>query len=124
MNMDTKTTDISIIKSGDQVSVALKRLIELCRYDEEKLQAMKNIAGVFGMSINEFANHLICFDDGTAFPTGKLLEQMSELCNEDSLPQPDISSLKKRIKYCKNPMEKKKLQQELNALYKEHKRRK
>ena len=39
-----------------------------------------------------------------------------------TIPQPDISSLKKRIKYCKNPMEKKKLQQELNALYKEHKR--
>ena len=32
------------------------------------------------------------------------------------------SILKKRIKYCKNPMEKKKLEQELNALYKEHKR--
>lgn len=35
-----------------------------------------------------------------------------------------ISGLKKRIKYCKNPMEKKKLQQELNALYKERKRNK
>lgn len=124
MNMDTKTTDISIIKSGDQVSAALKRLIELCRQEEEKLQAMKNMAGVFGMSIEEFANYLIYFDDGTAFPTGKLLEQMSELCNEESLSQLDISSLKKRIKYCKNPMEKKKLQQELNALYKELKRRK
>ena len=41
-----------------------------------------------------------------------------------AIPQPDISSLKKRIKYCKNPMEKKMLQQELNALYKEQKRRK
>ena len=37
-------------------------------------------------------------------------------------PKQDISTLKKRIKYCKNPMEKKKLEQELNALYKEHKR--
>ena len=36
----------------------------------------------------------------------------------------NILSLKKRIKYCKNPMEKKKLQQELNALCKEQKRRK
>lgn len=35
----------------------------------------------------------------------------------------DISSLKKRIKYCKNPMEKKKLEQELNLLYKKRKRR-
>lgn len=32
------------------------------------------------------------------------------------------SALKKRIKYCKNPMEKKKLQQELNALYRYKKR--
>ena len=40
-----------------------------------------------------------------------------------TIPQSDISSLKKRIKYCKNPMEKKKLQQELNALYKEQKRK-
>lgn len=39
-------------------------------------------------------------------------------------PKEDISSLKKRIKYCKNPMEKKQLQQELNDLYKEQKRRK
>lgn len=36
----------------------------------------------------------------------------------------DISALKKRIKYCKNPMEKKKLEQELNLLYKKKKRRK
>lgn len=35
-----------------------------------------------------------------------------------------ISSLKKRIKYCKNPMEKKNLEKELNALYKSRKRRK
>ena len=39
-------------------------------------------------------------------------------------PKEDISSLKKRIKHCKNHMEKQKLQRELNALYKEQKRRK
>lgn len=33
-----------------------------------------------------------------------------------------IPELKKRIKYCRNPMEKKKLQQELNQAYKEQKR--
>lgn len=37
--------------------------------------------------------------------------------------KPDIPQLKKRIKYCRNPMEKKKLQQELNQVYKEQKRR-
>lgn len=37
--------------------------------------------------------------------------------------KPNISSLKKRIKHCKNHMERQRLQKELNALYKEQKRR-
>ena len=124
IDMDKKTTDISIVKSGDQVSSALKRFIELCRREEESLQVMKNMSDALGMSIEEYANKLIYFNDGTAFPTCELLEKMSDLLNQESPSQPDISSLKKRIKYCKNPMEKKKLQQELNVLYKEQKRRK
>lgn len=124
MDIDVKTANILAIGSGCKVSSELKRLIELCRYEEESLQAMKNMADAFGMSIEECANNLIYFNDGTAFPTCELLEKMSDLWNKDLLLQPDISSLKKRIKYCKNPMEKKKLQQELNALYKEQKRRK
>ena len=34
----------------------------------------------------------------------------------------NISQLKKRIKYCRNPLEKQSLQRELNALYKKRKR--
>ena len=37
-------------------------------------------------------------------------------------PKQDISSLKKRIKHCKNHMEKQRLQRELNTLYKEQKK--
>ncbi len=62
-------------------------------------------------------------------PIAKLLETINEMHFGDNFPiecleppKQDISSLKKRIKYCKNPMEKKKLEQELNTLYKEHKR--
>lgn len=62
-------------------------------------------------------------------PVTKLLETINEMhfCDNFTIeclepPKQDISTLKKRIKYCKNPMEKKKLEQELNALYKEHKR--
>ena len=62
-------------------------------------------------------------------PIAKLLETINEMNFGDNFPiecpeppKQDISTLKKRIKYCKNPMEKKKLEQELNALYKEHKR--
>lgn len=52
----------------------------------------------------------------------KEFDILEDLAVVSEPPKQDISTLKKRIKYCKNPMEKKKLEQELNALYKEHKR--
>lgn len=62
-------------------------------------------------------------------PISKLIKTINEMHFGDKFsielpesPKQEISTLKKRIKYCKNPMEKKKLEQELNALYKEHKR--
>lgn len=54
--------------------------------------------------------------------TAKEFDLLEDLTVVPELPKQDISTLKKRIKYCKNPMEKKKLEQELNALYKEQKR--
>lgn len=54
--------------------------------------------------------------------TAKELDLLDDLVLVPEPPKQDISTLKKRIKYCKNPMEKKELEQELNALYKEHKR--
>ena len=62
-------------------------------------------------------------------PVAKLIETINEMHLGDNFPieclespKQDIPTLKKRIKYCKNPMEKKKLEQELNTLYKEQKR--
>lgn len=52
----------------------------------------------------------------------KEFDLLDDLALAPKPPKQDMSTLKKRIKYCKNPMEKKKLEQELNALYKEHKR--
>lgn len=54
--------------------------------------------------------------------TVKEFDLLDDLVLVPKPPKQEISTLKKRIKYCKNPMEKKKLEQELNALYKEHKR--
>lgn len=54
--------------------------------------------------------------------TAKEVDLLEDLALVTKPPKQDIPTLKKRIKYCKNPMEKKKLEQELNALYKEHKR--
>lgn len=53
--------------------------------------------------------------------TAKEFDLLDDLTLVPEPPKQDISTLKKRIKYCKNPMEKKNLEQELNALYKEHK---
>lgn len=50
-----------------------------------------------------------------------LSEALDEICNEVQSKQDTISSLKKRIKYCKNPIEKKNLERELNDLYKKRK---
>lgn len=54
--------------------------------------------------------------------TAKEFDLLDDLALVTEPPKQDISTLKKRIKYCKNPMEKKKLEQELNVLYKEQKR--
>ena len=70
---------------------------------------LENVAlGIVG--IDEFCKY-------AAEELNKQIEYEVNLWSEQS---PSI--LKKRIKYCKNPMEKKKLEQELNDLYKEHKR--
>lgn len=39
-----------------------------------------------------------------------LSEALDEICNKVQSKQDTISSLKKRIKYCKNPIEKKNLE--------------
>ena len=52
-----------------------------------------------------------------------LSEVLDEICNEVQSKQDTISSLKKRIKYCKNPREKKNLERELTNLYKKRKRK-
>lgn len=44
------------------------------------------------------------------------------ISDEVNNPNLNISKLKKRIKYCRNPLEKQDLQRELNALYKKRKR--
>lgn len=50
-----------------------------------------------------------------------LCQELEEVQNTPYIP--DISSLKKQIKYSKNPMEKKRLEQELNQAYKKIKKK-
>lgn len=54
------------------------------------------------------------------------LEELNKIFSEtdtEIIDTESISNLKKRIKYCKNPMERKQLEQKLNVLYKEQKRK-
>ena len=51
------------------------------------------------------------------------LQELSELATNPDDFSSDIPSLKKRIKYCKNPLERKSLERQLNAAYKEMKKR-
>ena len=51
------------------------------------------------------------------------LQELSDLATNPDDFSSDIPSLKKRIKYCKNPLERKNLERQLNAEYKEMKKR-
>lgn len=54
------------------------------------------------------------------------LEELNKMFSEidtEIIDTESISNLKKRIRYCKNPMERKQLEQKLNILYKEQKRK-
>ena len=51
------------------------------------------------------------------------LQELSELASDPDDFSLDIPSLKKRIKYCKNPLERKSLERQLNAAYKELKKK-
>lgn len=51
------------------------------------------------------------------------LQELSELATDPDDFSSDIPSLKKRIKYCKNPLECKNLERQLNAAYKSMKKR-
>lgn len=53
----------------------------------------------------------------------ELSNQLTELSSDSDDFSSDIPSLKKRIKYCKNPLERKNLERQLNAAYKEMKKR-
>lgn len=109
--INTTTKVLIVGKQRDKIGEMISATIE-ARIQNELEQEYKDL----GVQVQED-------------PIAKLLETINEMHFGDNFsiecpepPKQDISTLKKRIKYCKNPMEKKKLEQELNALYKEQKR--
>lgn len=62
-------------------------------------------------------------DEDNFKPLIEVLKDLSEIGGKREYNlNLNISQLKKRIKYCRNPLEKQSLQRELNNLYKKRKR--
>ena len=66
-------------------------------------------------TLEDVALGIVSIDEFCKYAVEELNKQIGYEMNLWSNQSPSV--LKKRIKYCKNPMEKKKLQQELNILY-------
>lgn len=122
IKLETKLpNNINVLVTGCSVSKALRTILERIREQNEASAAM-NIADKLGMTVEEYADEIKSIND---YPksTYELLKKLSDLYDDSFIPKESIPNLKRRIKYCKNPMERKKLQQELNLLYKEQKGR-
>ena len=105
-----KTPTIAICGMGKSINNLAKEIIKA---EEEyiKMEQMK----VLGLN-EEILN---CKSTLTLEELNKMFSEIdTEIIDTES-----ISNLKKRIKYYKNPMERKQLEQKLNVLYKEQKRK-
>ncbi len=118
IKLETKLqNNMNVLVTGCLVSNHLRSILEQCRKQDEALSAMKNMADMLDMTVEECANEIEIIGGYPEF-SNELLEKLSALNKQFVFPKESISNLKKRIKYCKNPMERKKLQQELYLLYK------
>ena len=108
----SKNPQILMSGNGYNVATAMKKLSEQLYKAEENymLQKMKEELGIINIKAVL-----------TTMDTSSFMTIIDETTFEP--PKEDISSLKKRIKHCKNHMERQRLQKELNALYKEQKRK-
>lgn len=116
-----------ILISGN---IATENMIKAMRKAEEdyiqnKIREELNMQDeVNSLSMSDIDNlyRQLCVKSSDIVDKLNELKYMFEDIGQDV--KPDISSLKKRIKHCKSHMERKQLERELNALYKEQKRRK
>ena len=73
-------------------------------------------------AFDKFASDLYAIAQDTVERLGQSLVPLSQLSSDISLRTPDV--IKKELKHAKNPMEIKRLNKELTAYYKDHKKRK
>ncbi len=103
-------------------------MIEENIYNKEKTQklisTLKEILERIGVTIETVANETNTVNEiNAAFNSLNIIVIKSDEFESNKIPDDDITSLKKKIKYCKNPLEKKNLEQRLNVAYKKRKRK-
>ena len=106
-NIEDEFTADEFEKAKEQIATKMSKALN--EQYEKVLSEIYSVTKEEPVSLVEILESLTKFDN-----------KQNEICSNKN----DISKLKKRIKYCKNPMEKKKLEQELNLLYKKRKRKK
>lgn len=109
-----KIPTVAICGMGKSINNLAKEIIK-AEKEYIKMEQMK----VLGLN-EEILN---CKSTLTLEELNKMFSEIdTEIIDTVSIDTESISNLKKRIKYCKNPMERKQLEQKLNVLYKEQKR--
>lgn len=110
----SKLSQEQVIDVIDKLNI----LNSISRYDisvDELLTSLLSMTKL-GIVCSETMNA----EDASHMQTSEILN--NKLLNSNKYA-PTIPELKKRIKYCRNPMERKQLQLELNMAYKEQKKR-
>ena len=118
LNLTSYESDV-LRKAMDLVA---KKKEEYFRKEIQKEFEIKNEQNSLTIEIIKNISDRFCNDNSVFSEKIEVSDSYCKPKEQNDNTKDNISSLKKRIKYCKNPMEKKKLQQELNALYKEQKR--
>lgn len=112
--MAEKIPTVAICGMGKSINNLVKEIIKA----EEEYIKMEQIK-VLGLN-EEILN---CRSALTLKELNKMFSEIDTEIDTEIIDTEAISNLKKRIKYCKNPMERKQLGQKLNVLYKEQKRK-
>lgn len=85
--------------------------------DDKTIESINNIAVLSGENISKISEVLERLSNSLC-ESMKSLEEIFKDIEEMIEPPDDIATLKKQIKYCKNPMEIKALNKRLNDAYK------
>lgn len=120
-----------IVEKEDWAWLELREKYKTVYSAKEVGNALREISGRLRQSIDEEIESVLGLNNTyNTISVEELIKTLSEQLSSsfgfkivgDS--KDDISKLKKRIKHCKNHMERKKLEQELNTLYKERRTQK